>query len=874
MQGCMLDRQRIREVLMSERRSFSDKVKKQVQQRANSLAEGANEFSRGVKESFGGGNVAECWTEQQVRFSEDARMAARRALWFLRLVELDSEPPLCQHAQTKAYEQLHTVRVPEPPEWCQPGQDKKTREANCPYTGALEPSFATLVEMWKGILATLRGPGTLTVAQLRKVEEDVERFIRRSRPLDWAIRFTYSMAPALRAFTMQHLGLILTFFVGLAVCAGVEAVRSILMNRPIFLLLALFVAFLPLGILAMLQLAFALRGRSAWWNLGGRVVHSLPVSVEPERWIEWHPRGYARDIFASLGIKLLLHVGLWVVTFVALRALVQANGWDGVSLTVYLIVMGWALLVLLGGVVDFADMHSRSPVRAMMVGGAVVTGIVVVLTDSSPAAPVALGIWIALMVWWSKRVRNMDIVYVPSLIVILTVTIWGFTESRQKDDVWRPHPSATQPLQSSEWPMGDSTGAPIVVLAASGGGSRAAIFTAKTLAALEATQPAVARNLQAISSVSGGSLANAAYVSRQLRKAGVVTDTTGTHCDEAIDSAVARDFIQPTILGIVKRGGRGKAIQNEWERCPVGLANVSIDMLAETWRAAKQRNAKTAPFPIPLFNSTTLERNAVVISPLDQAFFASPFDSVARDPKLNAYGQIESPTWVFYRSGIYNLSDISGGMNAPLSAAVRASANFPFGFPLVEVELEKQRRLWYSTTMARKGDTTQADTSAQLVRLTDGGALSNSGMWPLVPLLVNQRERVGNNRGVLMIVVDASRMPGAPWTDRQRGLMATLLDKNPKGERLHLQMIEQLEAQYGDCFGYVYIGIEPQPKYNVYTTWALDRGSQRLVHNAFANAWADAGPQIAREYARLDTCENGKDARKRSKLRPTRVPLS
>ena len=100
-------------------------------------------------------------------------------------------------------------------------------------------------------------------------------------------------------------------------------------------------------------------------------------------------------------------------------------------------------------------------------------------------------------------------------------------------------------------------------------------------------------------------------------------------------------------------------------------------------------------------------------------FFAAPFDEEARDTATNQYRQFESPTWVFYRSGIYHLSDLTGGMSAPLSAAVRASANFPFGFPLVEVQA--RNRLWYSTTMA---DRSTPDTASRMVRLTDGGALN------------------------------------------------------------------------------------------------------------------------------------------------------
>jgi uncharacterized membrane protein (UPF0136 family) len=845
--------------MRSKKHSLSD----MLQETSNSFAEITDHPLRQAQEMFGGA-AAERWTVNQVQFSEDARMAARRALWYLRLVEIDSDDTLRRHVQEKAHGQLDAIKVPrDASELCQPGDDEK----KCQYTGAIEPRFSTLVEIWDDLVSKLGVASTLSYDECRDIERCASRFIKRSRPLDPFLRFTYSFAPAMSASIVQHLGIIIAFLVGLTVCAGVEAARSILMNDPGLTLLVFIAALAPTTVLGIAQRVLRRQGKSAPWNRGGRVVHSWPVSEQPERWQTWHTPGYAAEIYFSLLLKFVLHVVLWVFLGLLLKGAIGILAADGIWLTVYLIVLLWAFVVLLGGLVDFADMHSQSPLRGMMVGGAAFVGIALVLTDSDAAMGAAIAVWLALMVWWSLRVRNVRASSVPVTVAVITLWAIGTTSARQRDDVWRPRADSSRPLQPDEWPLGDRTSGPVVVIAASGGGSRAAIFTAKTLTALDASAPDVSANLQAISSVSGGSLANAAYIARRMRSAAGVKDSVQP-CLESLSAAMTRDFIQPTLLGLVRKGGRGRAIQDDWEQCPVGLANVSIDKLANAWRDAKANN-RAAPFPIPLFNSTTLERNGVVISPLDQRLFSSVFDAEARVDTTNQYRQTRQPTWVFYRSGIYHLSDLLGSMDAPLSAAVRASANFPFGFPLVEVESRKH--LWYSMTMS---DTAFSDTTSHLVRLTDGGALSNSGMWPLVPLLVNQREHIGSNRGVLMIIVDASRMPGAPWTDRQRGLLATLMDKNPTGERLHYQMLEELEAEYGDCFGYAYIGIEPHPKYNVYTTWALDRGSLQIVDSAFANAWKTAQPQIKSEYARLQHCENSHDNPRKKRIHSPRVPLS
>ena len=843
-------------------------IPEQLNAAANVIAERTHHPWRQIKEAVGV-DEAERWTIAQVQFTEDARMAARRALWFLRLAEVDSDAALLRHARENALDQVRFITIPDPDECC--GEEE--RSARCEYSGAIEPKFATLVEKWKAIVASLQQRATPAAPRqaydhLRAVESQIVWFIRRSRPLNPFIRFTYSFAPAAGSFVKQHFAIIATFFIGLAVCAGVEAVRSILLNAPRFTTFAIAVALAPLVALYAVQRGMHARGRAAPWNIGGRVVHSLPVSVEPPRWRPWHPDGYATRIYMSLALKTALHAVLWIVVGLIVRTGVQALGWDEVRLTVYLIVMLWALTVLLGGIIDFADMHSRSPLRFMMLGGVVVMLVAIMLTDSAPAAQLVIGSWVALMVWWTLRVRNRPALGIPVVLGVFATVAIGMTDARQRDDIWLPSATAgDSTVQLNQWPMGDRSSGPVVVLAASGGGSRAAIFTARTLSALEHDFPAVAANLQAISSVSGGSLANAAYVARKLRPDRAVIDAS---CGDSLSSAVSRDFIQPTIMGLWKPGGRGRAIERAWERCPVGLSELTIDTLARRWREASARRDARPPFPIPLFNSTTLERNAVVISPLDYKFFKLPFDDEARDTSTNKYRQLDSPTWVFYRSGIYHLSDLTGGMSAPLSKAVRASANFPFGFPLVEVQA--RNLMWYSTSMSDKA---MPDTATRMVRLTDGGALSNSGMWPLVPLLRNQREQIGDNRGVLMIVVDASRMPGAPWTDRQRGLVGTLVDKNPKGERLHMQMLQQLRGDYGQCFEYVYIGIEPKPEYNVYTTWALDEVSRHTVDVAFDAAWRAAAPEMKAAYDRLQKCENGgDDARRRDSWRPGRVPLS
>jgi len=72
-------------------------------------------------------------------------------------------------------------------------------------------------------------------------------------------------------------------------------------------------------------------------------------------------------------------------------------------------------------------------------------------------------------------------------------------------------------------------------------------------------------------------------------------------------------------------------------------------------------------------------------------YTSSDFGNAARNLReKNLYRKFPLSTWVYYRDGIYGLEDLMGESFDPLlSSAVRASAKFPFGFPLVELETRR-----------------------------------------------------------------------------------------------------------------------------------------------------------------------------------------
>jgi hypothetical protein len=140
-----------------------------------------------------------------------------------------------------------------------------------------------------------------------------------------------------------------------------------------------------------------------------------------------------------------------------------------------------------------------------------------------------------------------------------------------------------------------------------------------------------------------------------------------------------------------------------------------------------------------------------VITPLEAAAYHD-VSLVQHALNENAYdrcaGEGALPTWVFYRDAIYGLDDLLPGTDLPLSSAVRASANFPFGFPVVRIRTDHPLR--FSPNLLFRSR------QRKTIEVTDGGVLSNSGMLPMFHLLDHHAEAL-TQRGVLLLIVEASK---------------------------------------------------------------------------------------------------------------------
>jgi len=237
---------------------------------------------------------------------------------------------------------------------------------------------------------------------------------------------------------------------------------------------------------------------------------------------------------------------------------------------------------------------------------------------------------------------------------------------------------------------------PVVLVAASGGGLRAAYWTAHTLSVLSDSEPSFARSVFAISGVSGGSLGAAVYASlvkdRGHSPAGPCFATGGraplTNCSHAV---LGGDFLSPVLARLVatdftqnflpwpwRQLDRSRALEASWAeayRRATGDTTFRAGF-RDLWRS----DTTDSSVPALLLNATHVETGRRVV--------ASPFpvDGVLQDS--------------------YDLLAMVGA-DLRLASAVHNSARFTYVSPAGTLE----------------------DTSRSLMgHAVDGGYFENSGL--------------------------------------------------------------------------------------------------------------------------------------------------
>jgi len=310
----------------------------------------------------------------------------------------------------------------------------------------------------------------------------------------------------------------------------------------------------------------------------------------------------------------------------------------------------------------------------------------------------------------------------------------------------RPTPSA----HFAAW-RGADTGAPVIFVTASGGGIRAAYWTASTLAYLEQKLGgAFAGRLFAISGVSGGSLGAATYAA--LKRAQLDIGGTGSLIGPA-RAALGEDFLSPVVAGLlfpdlaqrffpvpVLWADRQRFLELSWEAAFDGRAR---DLFQGPFQALYDGDARTR-MPSLLLNTTVVETGQrAIVSNLQVSTLPDVLDLL--EPR-------------------YQLQAIR------TSAAAGASARFTYVSPAGRVDIEGARHL----------------------RLVDGGYFENSGAATIADLLAELADGTLEDPGfrpVLMVI--RNNVTAAPLCRRDLGDIAVTLDPGkPMGDDFNANISE------------------------------------------------------------------------------------
>jgi Patatin-like phospholipase len=271
-------------------------------------------------------------------------------------------------------------------------------------------------------------------------------------------------------------------------------------------------------------------------------------------------------------------------------------------------------------------------------------------------------------------------------------------------------------------------GAGVIVVAASGGGIKAAAWTARVLTGLEKLDPGkFGGSVRLISSVSGGSVGAMYFVNEydangtglpastaELEKA--VGYAKSSSLDDIAWGLVYPDFLRVFVPVFFRHLDRGQALEAALTRGSDTSKDLLLSPLS-TWRAGVLNGAR----PAVVFNATVVESG--------QRFLMGTTE-------LNKSIQ-----------GRSSLQDEFGGRDIPIVTAARLSATFPYVSPAARPDIEGKQ-----------------------VHVVDGGYTDNFGMATLLAWLEEALFTANNPvRRVLIIEIRASPPASATPTLSWRG---------------------------------------------------------------------------------------------------------
>ncbi|WP_128548620.1 patatin-like phospholipase family protein [Larkinella soli] len=321
----------------------------------------------------------------------------------------------------------------------------------------------------------------------------------------------------------------------------------------------------------------------------------------------------------------------------------------------------------------------------------------------------ALAGWGFLLMWFRYQLRSRAIPLL-GFVVVFALLVYALGINIRRREI-RTLPEAgplTRPSDSTyvdRWLIDRSRDAgpdiPVFIVAAEGGGSRAAQWTAGVLARLDADLPGFRRHLLAISGVSGGSVGAGFYASW------LYNYPQQKNIRSALDSLTSADFLSGLIGAFCYPDPITSFVPGLNQSPLFDRARWLEDRFADHFYYKTGKLTLTEGFtrlaaghpdlPLLLLNSTVVETGKkAILSPIamDSSFF-------------------------------YGSRDVLGevGKDIPLMTAMSLSARFPVVTPAGTVYGPNRDRLSY--------------------RLVDGGYFENTGMqtaYQMLQLVVKRRE--------------------------------------------------------------------------------------------------------------------------------------
>jgi hypothetical protein len=448
------------------------------------------------------------------------------------------------------------------------------------------------------------------------------------------------------------------------------------------------------------------------------------------------------------------------------------------------------------------------------------------LSDHQPAALFYLLLLVALFTWaGSGAAFILDIVRIPVLTTSLVISlIFGLLGT---DHIFRVYGrdghaaprSPAETIQAWERRRGGST-APIVIVATSGGGIRAAAWTAEVLTGLTEECTAApdasrfASSLVLVSAVSGGS-EGAMYFAGSYEEDGrLPAATLGDIRQNAYHSSLSSvgwGLLYPDLLRSVPGVGsavawlhrnsvdRGWALEQDWLKNWAGHA-WSTEPTIGGWSDDVARGTR----PAMIFNATAAESG--------QRFLMST-TTLPPDPRYER-GYLPS----------IQFQDAFQGLDLPVATAARLSASFAWVSPMPRPSTGEKRFR---------------------VHVGDGGYYDNSGVVSAMEWLLAAGDAI-KTHAVYLVLVDST--PGWPpagqvWT-WQRQLVApleTLQSVRTSSQQARAQFELQLATDYLVSKGFHVTPVRFRYPSDLLTplSWHLTPEQQRNIGQAWAKPSAD-----------------------------------